>query len=272
MGTRRRGDTMTRISTDVPAGGRHPRDQASVTTPPRRPGTVRTRQRGVGFAIKRAIDQVGAVAALLVSSPVLAAAAIAVRVSSPGPILFRQERVGRFERPFTILKFRSMRIDADERVHREHIRSLLRQSTPPSGLPDAQAAKNVDGCGGAGRSGTFKLIDDDRITPVGRLLRMTSVDELPQLLNVVRGEMSLVGPRPDLPEVVESYEPWHHRRFDVLPGMTGLWQVSGRDALSPAEMLGLDVQYADTWTMRRDLAILLRTVPAVVEKFRRGTA
>jgi lipopolysaccharide/colanic/teichoic acid biosynthesis glycosyltransferase len=237
------------------------------------PGAVRTRQRGVGLAIKRAIDQVGAVAVLLVSAPVLAAAAIAIRVSSPGPILFRQLRVGRFERSITILKFRSMCIDADERVHSEHIRSLLRHGPIPvlDAVPDAHV-EDVDGHGDADRSGTFKLIDDDRITPVGRILRMTSVDELPQLINVVRGEMSLVGPRPDLPAVVESYEPWHRRRFDVLPGMTGLWQVSGRDALSPAEMLELDVQYADTWTLRRDLAILLRTVPAVVEKFRHGTA
>jgi lipopolysaccharide/colanic/teichoic acid biosynthesis glycosyltransferase len=263
---------MNPMRTEAPAVGPHEVDPETVARPRGCPGALRTRQRGAGFAIKRAIDQVGALAVLLVSAPVFAAAAVAVRVSSPGPILFRQERVGRFERPFTILKFRSMRIDADERVHREHIRSLLDQAATPSREGSEVDASDVEDHGDADRSGTFKLVDDDRITPVGRILRMTSVDELPQLLNVVRGEMSLVGPRPDLPGLVESYEPWHRRRFDVLPGMTGLWQVSGRDALSPPEMLGLDVQYADTWTLRRDLAILLRTVPAVVEKFRRGTA
>ncbi|MFP4312531.1 MAG: sugar transferase [Nitriliruptoraceae bacterium] len=229
------------------------------------PAASRTRQRGPAFVAKRALDRAGAAIVLLLAAPVLAAAVVAIRMTSPGPALFRQERVGRFEQPFTILKLRTMRIDADERVHREHIRSLLEQASIPVHEGDADGNGTVEPI-------VFKLTDDDRITPVGRFLRKSSIDELPQLINVLRGEMSLVGPRPDVPEAVTVYEPWHRRRFDVLPGMTGLWQVSGRDVLSPAQMLELDVRYADTWTLRRDLVILVRTIPAVLAKLRHGTA
>lgn len=208
------------------------------------------RQRGFALAIKRVIDAVAALVLLLLAGPVMLLIAVAIRLDSPGPALFRQERIGWRGRPFTVLKFRSMRVDADPAVHRDHVRRLMAGETSDPG-------------------GTFKLRADARITRLGRFLRRTSLDELPQLLNVLRGEMSLVGPRPDLRYVTECYEPWQWRRFEVLPGMTGLWQVSGRDHLSPADMLRLDVEYARRWSLRLDVSILLRTVPALIHKLRR---
>lgn len=227
-------------------------------------GHQRTRQRGWAFGVKRLIDRLCASALLVALAPLFAVAAVAIRLTSRGPVLYRSARIGRFERPITVLKFRSMRIDADERVHREHVRALLADGM----VTDDEHARDRE----RRAPNSFKLTDDDRITKVGHILRTTSIDELPQLINVLRGDMSLVGPRPELPYMLDSYQPWQRRRFDVLPGMTGLWQVSGRDALSPAQMLELDVTYADTWTLRSDVSILLRTVPALIEKFRHGTA
>jgi lipopolysaccharide/colanic/teichoic acid biosynthesis glycosyltransferase len=205
-----------------------------------------TRQRGPALAVKRAIDVVGALTLLILASPVLIVAAISIRLSSPGPILFRQARVGRFGKPFTELKLRSMVADADPHVHEAYVRGLLHDGGQVPGAP------------------VYKLDHDTRVTPLGRWLRRTSIDELPQLVNVLRGEMSLVGPRPEVPYVLDEYEPWHWRRFTVLPGMTGLWQIRGRGCLPPREMLRLDVEYADTWSLRLDLSILVRTIPAVL--------
>ncbi|MCU0269499.1 MAG: sugar transferase [Acidimicrobiales bacterium] len=212
-----------------------------------------TRQRGPALAAKRVLDVVVAVLVLVLTAPLLALAALAVRRTSPGPALFRGTRVGRFGRTFTVYKFRSMVVDADQHAHEAYVRALLHDGTG-------------DGDGGSGDAGAdvFKVEHDPRITRVGRLLRRTSIDELPQLLNVVKGEMSLVGPRPECVYALPEYEDWHWRRFRVLPGMTGLWQVSGRACLPPREMLRLDVRYADTWTLRQDLSILVRTIPAVL--------
>src|SRR3954466_10173645 len=194
---------------------------------------------------KRALDLALATLALVVSAPVMLIAAGLVRLSSPGPVLFRQVRIGRGERPFTMLKLRTMYVDSDERASREfNTCELLGEAEPDS-------------------DGVFKLENDPRIVPGGRFLRRYSIDELPQLLNVLRGEMSLVGPRPSLPWEVERYDPDTGRRLRVRPGMTGLWQVSGRSNLSWSEAIRLDLYYVDNWSMMQDLSILAKTVGAV---------
>lgn len=196
---------------------------------------------------KRVLDVVGAVLLLVLALPVLLPACLLVRLTSPGPVLFRQTRIGLHERPFTMFKLRTMRADCDDRLHRElNLRELRGEAAPG----DAD--------------GLFKVDRDPRITPVGRVLRRFSVDELPQLLNVLRGEMSLVGPRPSLPWEVELFTREQRRRHDCLPGLTGLWQVSGRNRLSMPEMLALDLAYVDRRSLRLDLWILLRTPYAVL--------
>jgi lipopolysaccharide/colanic/teichoic acid biosynthesis glycosyltransferase len=194
---------------------------------------------------KRGLDLAVGVAALTVLSPVMLLAAGLVRLSGPGPILFRQTRIGRNERPFTMLKFRTMYVDADH---------------------SAQEALNLGELRGedVAEHGLFRLAHDPRITPVGRILRRYSIDELPQLLNLLRGEMSLVGPRPALPWEVELFTAEQRRRHDSLPGLTGLWQVSGRNRLSMQQMLALDLAYVERCTLGRDLLILLRTPAAVL--------
>jgi lipopolysaccharide/colanic/teichoic acid biosynthesis glycosyltransferase len=180
--------------------------------------------------------------------PMLLIAAL-VRLTSPGPALFRQHRVGYRQRPFVMVKFRSMYADSGDAVHRDYVRRMLRGGDPR-----------------AAGTGLFKLGGDRRVTPLGRVLRATSLDELPQLLNVLRGEMALVGPRPALPWEVELYQPHHYTRFDVIPGITGLWQVSGRSRLTMTEALELDVEYVRRRSLALDLWILLHTLPAVLSQ------
>jgi lipopolysaccharide/colanic/teichoic acid biosynthesis glycosyltransferase len=197
----------------------------------------------------RAFDLGVAGLTLIVLAPVIAVVALAVRLSSPGPILFRQRRLGRDLRPFTVLKFRTMRANSDAGVHRDYVRSLI-----------GGKAENRE-------HGTlYKLVVDDRITAVGRVLRSWSLDELPQLWNVVRGEMSLVGPRPVIEYEVEEYPPWYLRRFAVKPGLTGLWQVSGRNERTYEEMVRFDVEYAERHSLWLDLKILARTAWVVIRR------
>jgi exopolysaccharide biosynthesis polyprenyl glycosylphosphotransferase len=193
--------------------------------------------------IRRGIDFVVALSLLLLISPLLLLISAAIKLSGPGPVLFRQQRCGLHGRPFTFLKFRSMRVDAEE-------------------LKPALAAFNeMDGP-------AFKMTNDPRVTPVGRLLRRTSLDELPQLWNILRGDMSFVGPRPAVIEEVRQYEPWQRRRLSMPPGLTCLWQVSGRSHLTFEEWMRLDLEYIDNWSLWLDLKIALRTIPAVL--FGRG--
>ena len=188
---------------------------------------------------KVVLDKVLALFALVVFSPIILATAAAVRVTSSGPALFRQTRVGRGGRPFVMLKFRTMYLDAEAR--RAELVSF-----------------NVHDAGTL-----FKIKGDPRITPVGRIMRKFSLDELPQLVNVLKGEMSLVGPRPPLPDEVENYTLDAHRRFRVRPGLTGLWQVSGRSDLDPEESVRLDTHYVEQWSIGMDAKILARTPGAV---------
>lgn len=204
--------------------------------------------RGPHWAVKRAVDVVGASLLLLFLGIPMAVIGLIVRLSSPGPVLFRQERVGMDGKRFELLKFRSMISGVSDQVHREFMFNMLANHVSSDSEPD----------------GFFKLTDDPRITRIGKFLRRFSFDELPQLLNVLRGDMSLVGPRPALAYEVDLYEDWQMRRLDVLPGMTGLWQVSGRSRLSPADMLRLDVHYAETWSLFTDFLIILKTIPAIL--------
>lgn len=220
----------------------------------------RERANRFGRATKRLIDILGSLSLLLLLSPVFAMVAAAIKVTSRGPVLFRQKRIGEHGAPFMFLKFRSMYVDNDASEHKEYVRQLIA----------GQAAKhptNGDGNGnGHGDSdGVFKLTNDPRITPVGSFLRRTSLDELPQLLHVLCGEMSLVGPRPALPYEVEAYATWHRRRLlEAKPGITGLWQVNGRSRIGFDDMVRLDLRYARNCSPWLDLKILLKTPGAVV--------
>lgn len=203
--------------------------------------------------LKRAIDVVGSALLLVFCAPLFAVVALAVKLSSPGPVFFRQERVGQYGRPFTFLKFRSMYVNNDDSTHREYVGKLI-----------AGRAERMPSSGDT--AGVFKLACDRRITPAGRFLRGTSLDELPQFLNVLMGDMSLVGPRPPIPYELEAYEIWHRRRLlQVKPGITGLWQVMGRSRVAFDEMVRLDLHYASTWSPWLDFKIMMRTPAAVIK-------
>jgi lipopolysaccharide/colanic/teichoic acid biosynthesis glycosyltransferase len=198
-------------------------------------------------AAKRVIDVALALLALLFALPFLLLIALLVWLSSPGPVLYRQTRIGQGGRPFQMLKFRSMYADADDRMHREmNLRELQGDRAPP------------------GTAGMFILAHDPRITPLGHWMRRYSIDELPQFINVLRGEMSLVGPRPSLTWEVELFTPEQCRRHTCRPGITGLWQVSNRYRLSIPEMLALDLHYVETRSLKLDLWILWRTPAAIL--------
>lgn len=204
------------------------------------------------LGLKRAMDVVGSLLILTVCCPLLLIIAFAIKVSSKGPALFRQRRVGQYGRSFMFLKFRSMYVDNDPTAHREYVTKLI------SGTADGEI-RNGKG------EGIYKLTNDKRVTPIGKILRRTSLDELPQFVNVLRGEMSLVGPRPAIPYEVAKYQTWHRRRvLEVKPGMTGLWQVNGRSRVKFDDMVRLDLQYARSWTPWLDLKILMQTPRAVV--------
>jgi lipopolysaccharide/colanic/teichoic acid biosynthesis glycosyltransferase len=206
----------------------------------------------VSRGIKRLMDVTGSLVLLLLLSPIFFLIAAAIKLSSPGPVLFRQQRIGEHGTPFTFLKFRSMKVNNDASKHKEYVQSLIA----------GQAAKNT--AAGTGK-GIFKLTNDPRITPVGSFLRRTSLDELPQFVNVLRGEMSLVGPRPPVAYEVEAYETWHRRRLlEAKPGITGLWQVYGRSRVGFDDMVRLDLQYARLSSPWLDLKILLQTPKAVI--------
>ena len=190
--------------------------------------------------IKRGMDVVLSALALIVLAPFLGLIALAIKLDSPnGPVLFRQVRVGKNGQLFHLYKFRSMIPEAE--LIKKHLKDLNEADGP-----------------------LFKIRNDPRLTRVGRILRRFSLDELPQLVNVLRGEMSLVGPRPALPEEVAHYEPWHHKRLTVTPGITGLWQISGRSDLSFDEMMLLDVYYVENWSLLLDVRILILTIPKVI--------
>ncbi len=211
-----------------------------------------TRYYGPYGHVKRAVDALLATAILVVVSPLMLLIALLVKRSSSGPVLFVQERLGRDGQPFKFYKFRSMAHNSDDAIHRQFAAMFI--NGDKSGCAESNEGEEV-----------FKLKKDPRITAIGNLLRRTSLDELPQLFNIIKGEMSLVGPRPPIAYEIENYQPWHMERLKAVPGLTGLWQVSGRSSVSFEEMVRLDVRYINEWTPMLDLKILLKTIPVVLK-------
>ena len=209
---------------------------------------------GHDWYVKRTFDIFSSTVLLILLSPILAIAWVAVRFSSPGPAIFRQQRLGLHGEPFTLRKFRTMRTDTSTTQHQEATSQWILGKPIETDAPGGEDSNpNV-----------YKIANDARITRVGKVLRATSIDELPQLWNVLIGDMSLVGPRPPIAYEVDRYTEYHKRRLDVPPGVTGLWQVSGRNKLSFDEMVDLDIAYIESWSLGLDIEILLRTIPAVV--------
>lgn len=204
--------------------------------------------------LKRAIDVTGSALGLVVLSPVFLAIGLLIKLTSKGPVLFCQRRVGWKGKEFTFLKFRSMSDNTDVTLHKEYVSDFI--------AGKATMQESADG-----KASAYKVIDDPRVTPFGRFLRRTSLDELPQLINVLKGEMSLVGPRPPIPYELAWYELWHLRRIiEVKPGITGLWQVCGRSKTSFDEMVRIDLRYARNWSLSLDFLILLKTPGAVLSR------
>lgn len=204
-----------------------------------------------GLAIKRGIDIAGSIGGLTLLFPLMVLIAVAVKVSSPGPVLFRQTRLGLKGTRFLFYKFRSMYWNSSDRVHRQYVASLIEGKIHPLHPQGNQGP-------------LYKISRDNRVTRVGKILRKLSLDELPQLINVFKGEMSLVGPRPPIPYEIEKYKPWHLQRvLEMKPGMTGLWQVGGRSTTTFDEMVRLDLRYVRKWSLWLDFKILLKTVIAV---------
>jgi lipopolysaccharide/colanic/teichoic acid biosynthesis glycosyltransferase len=201
-------------------------------------------------AVKRFMDIAGSLCALILGLPLFMAIAMAIKLTSKGPVFFRQQRLGQYGRGFTFLKFRSMHPDSDPSIHREYVKRFI-----GNGAAEKPAAEPA---------ATYKLTVDPRVTPIGRFLRRTSLDELPQFLNVLWGDMSLVGPRPPVPYEVECYSAWHRTRLlAAKPGITGLWQVAGRSRVKFDDMVRMDLRYATSWSLWLDLKILLQTPLAV---------
>jgi len=200
--------------------------------------------------LKRLLDVLASAIILLLTLPVFLVVAALIKLKSPGPVFFRQSRVGEQGRSFMMLKFRTMHVNNDASMHKQFVSQMI---------------KGVAPTGGGSNDTAFKIVNDPRVTPIGRVLRQTSLDELPQLWNVLRGDMSLVGPRPPLQYEVAQYKPWHYRRvLEAKPGITGLWQVSGRSRTTFDDMVRLDLRYAKNPSAWADIKILLATPRAVI--------
>jgi lipopolysaccharide/colanic/teichoic acid biosynthesis glycosyltransferase len=212
----------------------------------------REESKKVSLAVKRCIDIVGSSLALICGSPIFGAIALAIKATSKGPVLFRQERLGHYGRPFVVLKFRSMRTNCDAQIHEKYVHQFI--------------AGRVEDSSNENKKPVFKIQEDPRITSIGKFLRKTSLDELPQFWNVLCGEMSLVGPRPPIAYEYKAYEVWHRRRvLEIKPGITGLWQVEGRSRTRFDDMVRLDLKYARAWSVWLDLKILAQTPAAVIQ-------
>jgi lipopolysaccharide/colanic/teichoic acid biosynthesis glycosyltransferase len=206
------------------------------------------RSRKNALKMKRIIDVIGSIMGIVIFSPFFILIPILIKLTSQGPVLFRQERVGQYEKTFKFLKFRSMYTGNNEDVHKEFVQNLICNKT-----------EGDAGDHGSGQK-VYKITNDKRVTPIGKILRKTSMDELPQFINVLIGEMSLTGPRPPIPYELEKYDSWHRRRvLEIKPGITGLWQVEGRSSTSFDEMVRLDLQYATNWSLWLDMKILMKT-------------
>jgi lipopolysaccharide/colanic/teichoic acid biosynthesis glycosyltransferase len=208
-------------------------------------------KKSLPLLVKRMTDIVGSAVLLVLASPVLTVVAVAIKLTSKGPVIFQQDRLGQFGARFKCLKFRTMYTDNDPQIHEEYTQRFI--------------AGGADGETASGMPTVYKITNDPRVTPIGRFLRKTSLDEVPQFWNVLRGEMSLVGPRPPVPYEYAVYDVWHRRRvLEAKPGVTGLWQVSGRSRMSFNDMVRLDLRYSQSWSLWLDLKILVATPRAVL--------
>jgi len=208
----------------------------------------------ISFFMKRAMDISGSITALVIFSPIFLIVPLLIRCTSKGPVLFKQERIGQFEKKFMFLKFRTMCVNNDSSIHQEYITKLIREQK-----------RHAANKGNGDKTCIYKMKDDPRITPIGRFLRKMSLDEFPQFINVLKGEMSLVGPRPPIPYELDNYDIWHKRRvLEIKPGITGLWQVKGRSRTTFDEMVRLDLKYAREWSLWLDTKILFQTPKAVL--------
>jgi exopolysaccharide biosynthesis polyprenyl glycosylphosphotransferase len=204
------------------------------------------------FLLKRGVDIVGSIIGILVFMPVMLITALAIKATSPGPVIFSQTRLGKQGTPFTFYKFRSMHVNMDNQIHREYVQNFINGNHAKTNQGDAEKP-------------LYKIKSDPRVTRVGKFIRKTSIDELPQFFNVLKGDMSLVGPRPPLPYEAEKYQAWHLRRIlEMKPGITGLWQVEGRSKTEWNDSVRLDIRYIQNWSLLFDLKILLRTVKEVL--------
>ncbi len=211
--------------------------------------TGKARSRRMALFLKRILDLMGSLLGLVMASPIFLVASLAIKLTSEGPVFFRQERLGQGGKKFTFLKFRSMYVNSDENKHKDFITNFI------SAGEEGKGAEKKNG-----EPVVYKLTGDKRITPIGKFLRKTSLDELPQFLNVLRGEMSLVGPRPPIPYECELYDIWHRQRLlEAKPGITGLWQVEGRSQRAFNDMVRLDLRYINEWSLWLDLKIILKT-------------
>lgn len=202
---------------------------------------------------KRGMDVFGALFGIILLTPLFLVIALLITIVSPGPIFFKQERIGYFGKKFRMWKFRTMRINVDQSEHQKYLASLIKSG--------------AEGTSNNGQS-MHKLKNDKRVIPLGNFLRKTAIDELPQLFNVLKGDMSLIGPRPPIPYEVQEYHRWHYGRFDAVPGMTGLWQVSGKNRTTFKEMIRYDIAYSRNMSLRLDARILVGTIPAIVTEIK----
>jgi len=213
-----------------------------------------------GFAAqaKRVMDVAVSLFVIVFGFPFYALLALLIKLTSEGPVLYVQDRIGENQRPFKMYKFRTMTNGNNDQAHRVFARDFI----------NGQCNGNGNGNGKNGSNGSvFKIVDDPRVTSIGRFLRKTSLDELPQFFNVLKGEMSIVGPRPPLSYEIDHYQEWHKRRLSVRPGLTGLWQVNGRSTVPFDEMVMLDLYYIDTWSLLLDVKIMARTLPVMLSGF-----
>lgn len=214
----------------------------------------RNSSKKISLFMKRAIDISGSIIALAIFSPVFLGVPLLIKFTSKGPVLFRQERIGQFEKKFMFLKFRTMCVNNDSSIHQEYVKKLI-----------CEQKSLADKKGNGDKTCIYKMKDDPRITPIGRFLRKMSLDEFPQFINVLKGEMSLVGPRPPIPYELDNYDIWHKRRvLEIKPGITGLWQVKGRSRTTFDEMVRLDLKYVREWSLWLDIKILFQTPKAVL--------
>lgn len=283
--------TPTSLVTAQSSVGSQARMETPTPTPPEAaPGPVVSPRPTLGMrlslACKQAMDFTVAGGLMLVTLPVFLLTAAAIKLTSRGPVFYVQERIGRSGRPFRFYKFRTMRHDSDDKAHRDFARDFIQGSPdsgavelpPPGAVHDIQTRINgrrrraTNGRRNGRKNGKknghariYKMTADPRVTPVGRFLRRTSLDELPQIFNVLRGEMSMVGPRPPVPYEVDHYQEWHKGRLAVKPGITGLWQVSGRSSVPFDEMVLLDLYYIENRSTAMDLRIMAKTLPVMVK-------